>query len=259
VAADLELQIWAVLGASGVGKGIWLKQQLKRLNPPRLVIWDFKKEYDGWGKLVTSLREVRAAMMKAGEGPLRIRYVTQKSGRKDMQADFEALCDLVYAWQHCVFIAEELVNVTTPSWAPGSWLKMTTSGRHEGIHIIGVTQSPALVDKTFLGNATLVHACWLKQARHRKVVAADIDIDVAELDGLLKYQYIEKNTDTREVVRGVVYEPWMKTRPVPPPTPGQKTTPPARKTAPPEAPSPRRAKRSPSDSRTPSRRATSDR
>jgi hypothetical protein len=248
MAAELELKIWAVLGASGQGKGVWLKQQLAKLKPKRMVIWDFKKEYDGWGKLTTSLREVRAAMIKAGEGPLHIRYVTQASGRKDTQKEFEAICALVYAWQHCVFIAEELVNVTTPSWAPGAWLKMTTSGRHEGIHIIGVTQSPALVDKTFLGNATLIHCCFLKQRRHRKVVAEDMDIDIAELNGLKKFEYIEQNTDTREVSRGRVVLPGQAVPVVKAP---QKAKPAAKKRAPAAkkaAPSPRRARSSSSGS-----------
>lgn len=250
VAADLELQIWGVVGASGTGKGLWIKRELKRLNPRRLVIWDFKKEYDGWGNITSSLREVRAAMIKAGDGPLRIRYLTQAAKQQDMQAEFQVLCELVYAWQHCVFLAEELANVTTPSWAPASWRKMTTSGRHEGIHIIGATQTPALVDKTFLGNCTLLHCCALREANHRKAIARSMDITEAEVASLVKLEYIEKDFNSGAHTRGFVA------------IPGQKAT--ARpKTAPPpaadEAPSPRRAKRSPSDSRTPSRRATSAR
>lgn len=245
MAADLELQIWGVVGASGTGKGLWIKQQLKRLNPARLVVWDFKREYDGWGTVTSSLRAVRAAMIKAGEGSLRIRYVTQAAKQKDMQAEFEALCELVYAWQHCVFIAEELANVTTPSWAPASWRKMTTSGRHEGIHIIGATQTPALVDKTFLGNCTLLHCCALREANHRKAIARSMDITENEVASLVQFEFIEKNYTTGQVERAWVDVPGKR-------RPAAKKAAPAPAAAP---PTPRRAKRSPSDSRTPSQRA----
>lgn len=210
MASDAEARIWAVVGASGTGKGLWTKQQLRELQPSRLVVWDFKNEYQemAGSKPAPSLKAVWTAMRKAGaDGPLRIRYVPRGSGEKALRKEFEGLCELVYAWENCTFIAEELANVTTPGWAPASWRKMTTSGRHARVHIIGATQTPALVDKTFLGNCTLVHCCSLREHAHRVAVARSIDIDPGRIALLLKFEYIEKNFDTGVVSVGKVQIP----------------------------------------------------
>lgn len=209
--ADAEARIWGVIGASGTGKGLWTKQKLREINPPRLVVWDFKREYGEFAKLAPSLKAVHAAMVKAGaDGPLRIAYCPSGSGEKALRREFEALCELVYAWECCVFVAEELANVTTPGWAPAAWRKMTTSGRHAQVHIIGATQTPALVDKSFLGNCTLIHCCALREHAHRVAVARSMDIDEGRIAALVKLQWLEKDFDRGEVTTGWVQVPGAK-------------------------------------------------
>lgn len=218
MAADLEARIWGVIGASGTGKGVWIKHQLAQLAPPRLVVWDFKNEYQEHAgkRLAPTLKAVHSAMVKAGaDGPLAIRYAPRGAGEKALRREFEALCELVYAWEHCTFIAEELANVTTPGWAPAAWRKMTTSGRHAGIHIIGATQTPALVDKTFLGNCTLIHCGPLREHAHRVAVARAMDIDDGRLARLVKFQWIEKDFDAGQVSDGFTYPKGYKPGPKP--------------------------------------------
>lgn len=216
MAADLEANIWGVVGASGTGKGVWIKTHLKRERPRRLVVWDFKKEYGEFTTLVPTLAAVRTAMLKAGEsGPARLAYCPVGSGEKALRKEFEGLCELVYAWEANTFIAEELANVTTPGWAPAAWRKMTTSGRHAGIHIIGATQTPALVDKTFLGNCTLIHAGPLREYAHRVAVARSMDIDEGRLAALVKFQWLEKDFDSGEVTTGFTYPGGKSKRPDP--------------------------------------------
>lgn len=214
MASDAEARIWAVIGASGTGKGLWTKQKLRELAPARLVVWDFKNEYQEFtgekpnAPARSTLAQVRAAMMAAGaDGPLCIRYAPRGAGEKALRKEFEALCELVYAWERCTFVAEELANVTTPGWAPASWRKMTTSGRHAEVHIIGATQTPALVDKSFLGNCTLIHCCALREHQHREAVARSLDIDGGRIAALLKFQWLEKDFDTGEVTTGWVQIP----------------------------------------------------
>lgn len=206
--ASNNAKIWAVIGASGTGKGLWIKQQLAAMQPPRLVAWDFKNEYGDYARPVESLEGIRRAMMQAGpRGPLRVRYLPRGAGEKNVRREFEVLCELVYAWGQCVFIAEELSNVTTPGWAPAAWRKMTTSGRHEAVHIIGSTQNPALVDKTFLGNCTLVHVCALREYPHRQYVARSIDCDLERVTRLQKFEFLERNYDTGSLDFGKVSIP----------------------------------------------------
>lgn len=212
MAADLDARIWGVVGASGTGKGVWIKTQLQQLAPRRLVVWDFKREYGKFaGDPLPTLAAVHRAMLKAGaDGPARLAYCPVGSGEKATRREFEGFCELVYAWEHCTFVAEELANVTTPGWAPAAWRKMTTSGRHAGIHIIGATQTPALVDKTFLGNCTLIHAGPLREYAHRVAVARSMDIDEGRLAALVKFQWLEKDFDSGAVTTGYTYPAGFK-------------------------------------------------
>ncbi len=222
MASDAEARIWAVLGASGSGKGLWAKQQLRELNPPRLVVWDFMNEYQEFtgekkeAPARSSLADVRRAMIAAGsDGPLRIRYSPRGTGEKALRKEFEALCELVYAWEDCTFVAEELANVTTPGWAPASWKKMCTSGRHQRVHIIGFSQTPALIDKTFLGNCTLIHCGPLREFAHRQAVAKSMDIDEGRIALLVKLQWLEKDFDSGKVTTGWVDVPGKRRRAAP--------------------------------------------
>lgn len=200
--------IWAVIGASGTGKGLWVKQQLAALQPARLVIWDFMDEYGDHARPSSTLDAIRRDMIRAGRsGPLRVRYTPRGTGEKAMRAEFEALCELVYAWGGCVFVAEELSNVTTPAWAPPAWRKMSTSGRHMGITLVGVTQNPALIDKTYLSNCTLVHVSGLRNNMHREYVAREIDCPVDRITALEPFQWIERDHLSRELRFGTVSMP----------------------------------------------------
>ena len=202
-----KAKIWAVMGASGTGKGLWIKQQLRTLKPKRLIVWDFMDEYGEFAPVVSSLEDLRKAMIKAKGGNLKARYVSRGTGEKSIRQEFEILCELVYAWGQCVFIAEELSNVTTPSWAPSAWRKMSTSGRHCGVHIIGTSQTPALVDKTFLSNCTLVHISALRTNSHREYVAQNIDVNVDEVKALKPFEWLERDYDSGELRKGNVTVP----------------------------------------------------
>lgn len=209
MAATNEARIWGVMGASGSGKGLWVKNALRQLQPSRAVAWDPKDEYGEFAPLlVTSTEALRLAMMKAGRGPLRIRYRCKPgTPAKQRRREFETVCMLVQVWGRCVFVAEELSQVTTPSWAPGAWSDMTTGGRHEDVHIIGIAQNPALIDKTFLSNCTLIHVGPLREFRHRQAVARSMDVPIEEVTALQQFEFIERDHNTREVRRGRVSLP----------------------------------------------------
>jgi hypothetical protein len=210
MASNNDARIWGVMAASGSGKGLFLKAWLRKECPRRLVIWDYKDEYgDHAPQLVRSIEALRAAMLQAGErGALAIRYRCKPgTSAKQTMREFEAVCRLVQAWQRCCFLVEELSNVTTPGWAPAAWREMTTGGRHEGVHIIGVAQNPALIDKTFLSNCTLIHVGPLREYRHRQYVARSMDVDLAEIGALQQFEYIQRDWNGKKVLRGRVTVP----------------------------------------------------
>jgi hypothetical protein len=214
MASDAEARIWAVLGASGSGKSLWWKGKVRAEKPRRFIMWDFMNEGAEFATQATSLESIRKAMIAAGkDGPLRLRYVPRGAGEKPMKAEFEALCNLVYAWGNCTFVVEELANVTMPSWAPAAWRKMTTSGRHKLVHIIGCSQTPAMIDKAFMGNATLIHCGPLREHAHREAVAKSMDIDGGRIAKLVKLQWLEKDFDSGVVTTGFVAIPGKRARP----------------------------------------------
>lgn len=218
-----EARIWGVLGASGTGKGLFIKQHLRTERPARLVVWDFLDEYREFAPIARTLRAVQAAMIRAGEaGPLRVRYVPRSTTERELRREFEGLCSLVYAWESCTFVAEELANVTTPGWAPPAWRKMTTSGRHAGVHVLGTSQTPAMIDKAFLGNCTLIHCCALREHAHRVAVARSMDIDTAQLAALLPLEWVERDWKSNEIRRGRI-EPPRPRAPTPTPRRGRAT------------------------------------
>lgn len=213
MAATNEARIWGVMAASGSGKGLWVKDQLRRLKPARLVCWDPKDEYgEAAPLLVRTVADLRAAMLKAPKGGLRVRYRC-RPGADDKQRmrEFQGVCAMVQAWGACVFVAEELSQVTTAGWAPPAWRDMTTGGRHENVHIIGIAQNPALIDKTFLSNCTLVHVGPLREARHRQAVARSMDVPEERLTALVQFQWLERDHNTRELREGWTRPPGVPT------------------------------------------------
>lgn len=218
MASSNDAQIWGVIAASGSGKGLWIKSQLARMQPRRLIVWDHKDEYAeiAPGPLVANTREVLQAMKAARTGPLRLRFRCKK-GTPDKQRlkEFQTLCVLVQEWKNCTYVVEELSNVTMPSWAPPAWREMTTGGRHEGVHIIGVAQNPALIDKTFLSNCTLVHVGPLREFHHRQTVARSIDVPVEKITALVKFQWIEFEPDTKLLREGWSFPPGYNAKNVP--------------------------------------------
>lgn len=206
MAVTNEAKIWAVLGQSGTGKGLWTKAQLRKLKPRRIIILDPQDEYGEFASPFTSAESMARMVAKAGAaGSFKVRYVFPKSCT---QAQFEKIfnlaCQLAYLARDCVFLVEELSNFTQPSYAPPLWRRMCNSGRHEGVHVIGCSQFPAQVDKSFLSNATLIHVGFLGELPHRKAVAQRMDISEQQIKELPDLAFLEWERKGRTISRGAI-------------------------------------------------------
>ena len=198
MAVENKAQIWAVMGQSGTGKGLWLKRELKRLKPRRIIILDPQDEYGQFAKAVTAADLARTVVAAGAAKPYAVRYVFPKSCTADhFRKIFDLVCKLAYASANCALLIEELSNFTTPSWGPPLWKRMCNSGRHEGVWVIGCSQFPAQVDKAFLSNATLIHCGWLAEAAHRKAIAGKMDVDPAMIGKLPDLHYLEWHRSDR--------------------------------------------------------------
>ena len=182
-------RIEAYIGGTGSGKGVSISRRLEELKPQRLLIWDPRDEYGKWAPQYDSLPALVGAFKHAKAGKVRARYVPGGSVKLDEAFGF--VCNLAFAAGEMVFLAEELSDVTKPSWAPPAWKRINTQGRHVGLHVLGAAQRPALIDKNFLGACTYIRCFALRYAADRKTMAESLDVPRERIDSL---QTVETDT-----------------------------------------------------------------
>ena len=175
-------QIEAYIGASGSGKGVSINRRLAELKPARLLIWDPRDEYGKHARAVHSLAALVAAFRQAGAGPVRVRYVPGADA--DLAEAFGLVCQVAFTAGGLCFLAEELSDVTTAAHAPAAWRRVITQGRHQGLHVLGAAQRPALIDKTFLGNCTYIRCFTLRYAEDRRAMARALDVPETRIAAL---------------------------------------------------------------------------
>jgi len=181
VSVKNEPSIEAYIGATGSGKGVSLKRRLKALKGGRLLIWDPRNEYGEFAPAVDSLRALVQAFHQRA-GPVKARYVA--NDHQPLAEQFDFVCRLAFAAGNLVFLAEELTDVTKPSWAPPSWRKIITQGRHQGLVVLGAAQRPALIDKTFLGACTFIRCFTLRYDDDRRAMAKALDVTQDRVNAL---------------------------------------------------------------------------
>lgn len=193
----------AVFGSRGTGKSAFIKQYIARAQPRRLVVFDPMHEYGPLGVPVGSLRALYLVIKAAGaRGPFALIY--QPPTEQRIEDQFNAVCREVFAAGNVLFVAEELNKVTKPGWAPEHWKNITSRGRHRHVTLIGASQRPASVDKDYIGNATVIRSGRLNFEDDQKTVARALGVLYTDIRDLPDLAYIERDTNTREVSRGVL-------------------------------------------------------
>lgn len=199
--------IHAVVGATGSGKTSTVVAAIKKEKPGRLLVWDTKGEFarEGHAKPVYSLAEVYRLIRAAGaRGRFAIAY--QPVGdTKQLQRDFSRFCLLAFHAKNCWVVAEELSDTTQAGWSPEGWKRLVTQGRTEGVTVWGLSQSPALVDKTFFTNCTTVQTGRLNSRNHAKVLA---DVLAAPPDDIMALEdgaFIRITFSPRKIERGRLF------------------------------------------------------
>jgi len=180
--------IRAYVGSTGSGKGVSVERYLKAQKPDRLVVWDPIGEWVSLGREVKDL----AGLARAMKAPKFKLVYRPGDDFKAYPGKFAEFCQMVYAAAclgqlsglRTTVLVEELADVTQPSFAPPSWGRCCTSGRHQGLQIIACTQSPAFVDKKFLGNCTYIRCFTLREAPHRKRMAQALDVPETQMAAL---------------------------------------------------------------------------
>lgn len=203
-----QASIVAAIGASGSGKSLWIKTQLRRNRKlRRLIIWDPQAEYAEFGTVCSTRTELaRLAIAAGARGEARLIF-QPKGALSGYVPQFDWICQTAYAWGNCTLVADELGDVTKPGWAPDGWSMVIRKGRHAGLTVIGAAQRPAIIDKTFFGLATLVHCGRLNYAADLKVMSDVLDVQSSDIVELLPLEFIERDMQTGKTRRDRVAVP----------------------------------------------------
>ena len=199
-----DAEIIAVIGATGSGKGIYIKGYALKKSDKRLAIWDYMREYGPFVDLSTS--NLQAAIQAMKQPGFRVAFQPSFND-KTRAAQFDLFCRAVYAAGNCRAVIEELSFVTQPSFSPPGWKMLTSIGRHRGLRLIGASQRPAQVDKAFWSNATEIHCGFLNYEDDQKVMGKALGVQLSDIVALEPLQYIHKNVRTKEIVLGRVKVP----------------------------------------------------
>lgn len=202
--------IIGVVGASSMGKGIYVKDYLRRQSKRRpMAIWSPLEETDDYaavigGRKVDTIAALVAAI-KAGE--TRLVFIPSEKP-KELKEQFDRFCRVVWQLAGWLVVVEELSNVTMASWAPPAWKKLSTAGRHKGLTIIGTSQRPAHVDKDFFGNCTELR-CYRVGYKNDAVAMADVMLisNPKELLDLPQFHYVHRQKMSGTNTTGVVSPP----------------------------------------------------
>jgi ribosomal protein S28E/S33 len=199
-----DADVIAVIGATGSGKGVFIKNHELKKSEQRIVFWDYMREYGPLSDLQTATLGTALESMRAA----RFRTAFQPSFDDKVRAkQFDVFCKAAVAVGNLRLVAEELAFVTSPSHAPAGWKMATSIGRHKGLRIIGASQRPAQVDKAFWSNCTEIHCGFLNYEDDRKTMARALGVTVADIQALKPLEFIHKNVRTKEINFGKVKVP----------------------------------------------------
>jgi hypothetical protein len=196
-----EAEVIAVIGATGSGKGVYIKNYALKKNEKRLMIWDYMQEYSGFVDLTTQRLSdaIRGINQKAFKVAFQPSYDDKIRAKQ-----FDTFCNAAVEAGDVRLVIEELAFVTSPTRSPSGWKKATGIGRHKGLRIIGASQRPAQIDKDFWSNCTEIHCGFLNYERDQIVMAQALGVPVSDIQGLKPLEYLHKNVRTKEIIFGRV-------------------------------------------------------
>jgi len=168
-----DADIIALFGGSGSGKSFLARNITK--HDKRLLVFDVMGEYGDHAKAVHSMGAmVKGMQKKSFRLAFQPRFAT-------LQYDFAAFCRIAYVETNLRMLVEELNTVTEANRAPPDWRNITSRGRHKGLHIIGISQRPAGVDKDFIANATKGAAGRLRYEADQRALMPVLGRDALKL------------------------------------------------------------------------------
>lgn len=189
--ADLS----AIIGGTGTGKTHWMRQELQRRNPARLMVWDPEGDLHDLGMNVPSAHIGSLVQLTAGD---RWRLVYNPPFDRDLaERAFNVWCRLAFKraeeGRPALLLVDELSTVVQAGSAPAYWTACVSRGRKRGLAIMAASQRPARIDKDFWSQATYIRCTALNYEGDQKAMAAALGRPLAEIQALEGFECIERD------------------------------------------------------------------
>jgi hypothetical protein len=194
----------AVIGATGSGKGVFIKNYELKKSEKRILLWDYMREYAALTDVQTDSLGDALATLRGAKFRTAFQPSFEDATRKKQ---FDLFCKAAVHVGNLRIVVEELSFVTSPSFAPAGWKMVTSVGRHKGLRVIGASQRPAQVDKAFWSNCTEIHCGFLNYEDDQKTMARALGVSLADIQALQPLEFIHKNVRTKEINQGRVRVP----------------------------------------------------
>lgn len=198
----------ALIGATGSGKSLRVRELLTQFRPRRLILCDPMDEYAGFAERAASCQAIHAA---AQQSSFAVRFAWSRDSRV-RRLQFNALCEIALKAGRCWFVVEELGDVDSPNpylVMPG-WDEICRVGRHDGLTVIGCAQDPTMVNKRFFNAARLIRCGCLNEEPHVRKMANTLRVPYDEVANLRPLEYVERDRDARVIRKGRIALPGAK-------------------------------------------------
>lgn len=183
----------AIFGTTGSGKSnlcAWIQSEFKR----RLVV-DIMAEYNprNFDFVVTNPRalfQCYTLISKSKLNEFSTLYRWDPTRVDDELAEINQVMSIAYRLGSHMVVLEEIHSFMKREYMP-RWLKAsTTQGRHRGLGIMGTSQRPAEVSKTFVSNCAHVFASQFYEPNDLKYFQSMLGGASTQLSGLKKYEFL---------------------------------------------------------------------
>lgn len=203
------------IGATGTGKSSGIKEKVQEFDGKMILVWSALEDTDDYVKFIrgTVFRDLVQFARAVATGSGRYVYWTTAEDRPSMEKEFDKFCFIAFKSNpgnemgNVLVLAEELSDVTKAGWSPMYWKKISTQGRHKGLKVIGASQRPQLMDKTFLNAATEIRCYRLNTASDAKTMKDLIHVEADEITTLEKFHYFHRYTEAGKTERGIQKKP----------------------------------------------------
>lgn len=185
-----------VIGGTGTGKTFWMREELRRRNPPRLLVWDPEADLSDLGNVTISAGEIRSLLALTAGERWRVVYVPPLE-RQLAERAFDTFCRIAFLraeqGRSPMIVVDELATVVRAGSAPTYWTACVSRGRKRGLSIMAASQRPARIDKDFWSQANRIRCSALGYIEDQKAMAAALGRPLDEVARLQGFEALERD------------------------------------------------------------------